>query len=252
MAEPIYFDDTEYVSRVFDGVNKPDEKLPIDGPLKIAHDIRKFEIELFWKRGTYYWAFILGAFTAHFALLGMLFDKDSCREFSLEKFFNLSGMSLFSLAITALFCFIFSFSWCLVNKGSKFWQENWEEHIYHLENDAVGRLYKTYLNSKKKEKFGWFPLSCEAYSYSVTKVTMLTSSALCIFSLVLTLFYIIVMFVKMKKYYVPFLEWFMWIVIPGILLLLLFGIVFVFIKFGKSSNYKGKTNKEKKWYQRPL
>lgn len=44
----------------------------------------------------------------------------------------------------------------------------------------------------------------------------------------------------------------MWIVIPGILLLLLFGIFFVFIKSGKSSNYKDKTNKEKKWYQRPF
>lgn len=252
MAEPIYFDDIEYDSRVFDGINKPDEKLSLDEALKIAHDIRKFEIELFWKRGTYYWAFILGAFTAHFALLGMLFDKDSCREFSLEKFFNLSGMSLFSLAITALFCFIFSFSWCLVNKGSKFWQENWEEHIYHLENSVVGRLYKTYLTSEKKEKFGWFPLSCEAYSYSVTKITMLTSSALCIFSLGLTIFYVVVMFLKSMEDFIHFFKFFASALAPILFCVLLIVVVVVFVKSGKSSNYKDKTSKEKKWYQRPL
>ena len=30
--------------------------------LAYALDIRKFEIELYWKRGTYFWAFIAAAF----------------------------------------------------------------------------------------------------------------------------------------------------------------------------------------------
>ena len=88
-----------------------------------AHEIRKFEIELFWKRATYYWAFIFAAFTAHFTLLGMLF-KD--RQFSFPELYALPGLSLFSLAITAFFCFVFSLCWVLMNKGSKFWQKNWE------------------------------------------------------------------------------------------------------------------------------
>jgi hypothetical protein len=37
--------------------------------LKNALDIRKFEIEMYWKRATYFWAFITLAFTAYFAVL---------------------------------------------------------------------------------------------------------------------------------------------------------------------------------------
>jgi lipopolysaccharide export LptBFGC system permease protein LptF len=36
--------------------------------LKTAHDIRKFEIELYWKRATYFWTFIAAAFAGYFAL----------------------------------------------------------------------------------------------------------------------------------------------------------------------------------------
>ena len=33
--------------------------------LRFALEIRKFEIELYWKRGTYFWAFIAVAFAAY-------------------------------------------------------------------------------------------------------------------------------------------------------------------------------------------
>lgn len=36
--------------------------------LKYAHDIRKFEIELYWKRATYFWTFIGAAFAGYFAI----------------------------------------------------------------------------------------------------------------------------------------------------------------------------------------
>lgn len=249
MEKSIYFDDSEYISLVFDDLKKGDESSLVGKALKTALDIRKFEIELFWKRGTYYWAFILAAFTTHFALLGFFFDRGSGRIFCLEEFCDLPGIALFSLVINAMFCFIFSFSWVLVNKGSKFWQENWEEHIYQLENNVMGRLYKTYLNSEKDGKFCWFPLSYKPYAYSVTKVTMLTSIVLCIFSFLLTLFYVSFMFVKPIENYAFCISFFMSLAVPILILGLLIFVISVFVCFGKSSNYKDKTDDDKKWCQ---
>ncbi|WP_409432777.1 hypothetical protein ACJ3XI_11305 [Litorimonas sp. RW-G-Af-16] len=36
--------------------------------------------------------------------------------------------------------------WFLVNRGSKFWQENWENHVDNLEDDVIGPLYKVILS----------------------------------------------------------------------------------------------------------
>lgn len=38
--------------------------------LKQALDIRKFEIELYWKRATYFWAFIAATFAGYFVIMG--------------------------------------------------------------------------------------------------------------------------------------------------------------------------------------
>ena len=194
-----------------------------------AADIRKFEIELFWSRGTYYWAFILAAFTAHFSLLGILFTKGDGMELSLFNLWSLNGLSLLALTLTAFFCFMFSFSWVLVNKGSKYWQQNWERHIDELEYYYTGNLHKTYLNTNYK-KFSMNPLSQNAYDYSVTKITMVTSIILMIASFLLSFFYVILLVSKFfMKEYNPFLEWFTFLVVPGILLILLIIMIIVLI-----------------------
>jgi len=36
--------------------------------LKYAHEIRKFEIDLYWRRAAYFWTFIVAAFAAFFLL----------------------------------------------------------------------------------------------------------------------------------------------------------------------------------------
>lgn len=135
-----------------------------------AHDIRKFEIGLFWQRATYYWAFILAAFTAHFAL-----------------------------AVTAFFCYFFSLCWVLMNKGSKFWQKNWEGHIDELEREFSGDLYKVILNTNDKNKFCCCPFSLQAYDYSVSKITMITSIALMVASFLMFLFYTGIIFFRCIK-----------------------------------------------------
>ena len=38
----------------------------IDVAIKIALETRKFEIELYWKRATYFWAFLVSAFGIYF------------------------------------------------------------------------------------------------------------------------------------------------------------------------------------------
>jgi len=92
--------------------------------LAYALDIRKFEIELYWKRGTYFWAFIAAAFTGY-----ALTYKATYPDPWLSLLFSALGL-------------VFSFAWYLVNRGSKFWQSNWERHVDLLEDMTLGPLYK--------------------------------------------------------------------------------------------------------------
>ncbi len=92
-----------------------------------AHDIRKFEIELYWKRASYFWVLQAAVFTA----FGLIWQDGD-----LEKWGPIT-VSLACLgALTALA------SWLAAN-GSKFWQGNWEFHIDMLEDEFEGRLHKT-------------------------------------------------------------------------------------------------------------
>ncbi len=96
--------------------------------LKVALDIRKFEIELYWKRASYFWTFIAATFAGYFVLQ----QKENTQVSS-------------SMFIVACLGFVFSFAWYFVNRGSKTWQRNWEIHVDLLENEVVGPLYKTTL-----------------------------------------------------------------------------------------------------------
>ncbi|EOC1346511.1 hypothetical protein ACI093_001564 [Cronobacter turicensis] len=123
-----------------------------------AHEIRKFEIELYWKRTAYFWT-IIAAIFAGFLLMA---SKKTETE--------LSGAYLSLIAFTG---FVFSYAWFLVNKGSKFWQENWEYHIDCLENQVTGPLYKTVLYKKDSidaRKMKWKNYILSSESISVSKV----------------------------------------------------------------------------------
>ncbi|MBL5859755.1 hypothetical protein JBO49_03890 [Serratia fonticola] len=92
-------------------------------------DIRKFEIEMYWKRATYFWTIIAVTFTGYFAL--------SAAE-------HLPYKNTYSLLLSSM-GMVFTFSWYLVNRGSKYWQENWENHLDLMEDEVTGPLYKTIL-----------------------------------------------------------------------------------------------------------
>ena len=86
--------------------------------LEMALDTRKFEIELYWKRATYLGAFIALTFGTYFMIFkAFSFQKDY------PTFYN---EALLAISIFGLFV---SCCWFLVNKGAKYWQENWEKHV---------------------------------------------------------------------------------------------------------------------------
>jgi hypothetical protein len=97
--------------------------------LERAHDIRKFEIDLYWKRGTYFWTFTALAFTGYSIL-----QKDGTFE---------------SIFTTTCLGFLFSWAWYCVNRGGNFWQLNWEAHVDLLEEDTTGPLYKTVITTQE-------------------------------------------------------------------------------------------------------
>jgi hypothetical protein len=135
----------------------PMDREKVKDALEKALDIRKFEIEMYWKRATYFWAFIAAAFAGYFALLA---SKDI-----------LQSDKPIALLMVACIGLTFSLGWFLANKGSKFWQVNWERQVDMLENFAYGPLYKTTLDNTNLKPF--HPTT--AYQFSVSKVNQLLS-----------------------------------------------------------------------------
>jgi len=111
------------------GLGVPADKDKAQKALEHALDIRKFEIDLYWRRAAYFWTLIAAAFAGYFAILSAEHLKD--KEYLAYIVSCIGGL--------------FTWAWFLVNQGSKLWQENWENHVDMLEDDVTGPLYKTLL-----------------------------------------------------------------------------------------------------------
>lgn len=130
----IYWLTTELIPAKSSGNEPPPDVAPADSTTNIrkaalnrAHEVRKFEIDLYWKRATYFWLLQAAMFTA----VGLTWKVDG------------HGPSpLLAVALAALGT-ITALAGCLTAEGSKFWQENWEFHIDMLEDEFEGRLHKT-------------------------------------------------------------------------------------------------------------
>lgn len=127
--------------------------------LEYALDIRKFEIELYWKRATYFWTFI-GAALASYAVIQRIQDDN-------EKQFLSVLVSTLGL--------VFSFAWYCVNRGSKYWQENWENHVDLLEDSIIGPLYKTVIGRPHRSDHPLKSLLVGPANFSVSKINQLVS-----------------------------------------------------------------------------
>jgi hypothetical protein len=115
---------------------------------EVALLCRNMEIDLFWKRSSYYWVFVGAALVAYGAL-----KKD---------FPNIC------LLITS-FGLISSVAWMLGNIGSKWWIENWEKKLHDASHPIVGDLFVPY-----SEKFP-IGFGVSLSRFSVTKLAVLIS-----------------------------------------------------------------------------
>lgn len=82
---------------------------------KIAVETRKLEIELFWRRGVYFTAFLSILFVAYHAY---------------------SDRYIFQMFVAAI-GFIFSLIWLLQTWGSKYWHEAWEQKVERIEKKIM-------------------------------------------------------------------------------------------------------------------
>lgn len=95
-----------------------------------AWETRNFEIEMYWKRATYFWAFIASTFVAYFALVGA------------DTYAKPDSFDHVEVYVVACIGFVLSYAWWATNKGSKAWQRHWEVHVDLLEDKFTGPLYK--------------------------------------------------------------------------------------------------------------
>lgn len=204
----------EYNSYILNDLDDKQKKDRLDKIL----DIRKFEIELYWKRATYFWTFIAAAFTAY----GATYGKEDLLRFQF-------------LAICI--GLVFSVSFYLVNRASKFWQENWELHTDYMEDSVIGKLYKITLPQSE-----WIDLfkPTKRFSASVSRINILLSLFIVVIWAILYLNFIYTRFSLnchgANKYYTA-----LCILTPIFILILL---------FGTKSNLKGRLHKESKMVER--
>lgn len=156
--------ESNWYAKKFVGNAKAGE--PVFEAYKMAMDVRKFEIELYWKRAAYFWAFIVLAFGAYGATLTARTINPVIRSDA--------------LFISACIGTVLSVALYFVNRGSKFWQRNWEYQVDLLEDSAIGPLYK-HVFAKKSDTF-WNLTS--AYPFSVSNInSILSMFFICVFAL---------------------------------------------------------------------
>jgi hypothetical protein len=145
----------------------------------IALDIRKFEIELYWKRAAYFWVFTGAALAAYLAALT---GKDIENRPQ-------------ALLLASCIGLVFATAWYFVNRASKYWQSNWEFHVDLLEDDEVGPLYKTVLEADIR-----FLNLGGAYPFSVSKINQWLS-------LFVVAIFALLVFRTTLEYYTLTTEW---------------------------------------------
>lgn len=130
---------------------KSKEKLGINLYDKIL-ELRKFEIENFWKRALFFWG------TIAIILAGYFKAGIDEKYLIFVSFLGIIYNSIFSLSI----------------RGSKFWQEHWENMAIVYENsfkfNLLKQLSSDLIHEKNKTSFITYP-----FRFSVSKLTMLLS-----------------------------------------------------------------------------
>jgi hypothetical protein len=114
--------------------------------LDLAVQTRNFEIELFWKRSLFFWGFIAAAFGGYAALRNVKSDLT---------------------LVIACFGAVCAFAWTLITRGSKYWQESWENKVEQYEQPLLGRFF-AHEEPVQSYKGRWL----RARRFSVSKISI--------------------------------------------------------------------------------
>lgn len=86
------------------------------------------------------------------------------------------------MAILALCGIVFSVGWFLANKGSKYWQENWEDHIGLLVSKYYGPIFKM-LRNPERGLINGSPISVSKINQIISGFVAFVWGALLVFSI---------------------------------------------------------------------
>ena len=131
--------------------------------LERAWTIRTFEIDTSWKRTNYFSIMVGALFIGYYTIT---------KNDNANNYFS-NDPSFFVTILITLLGFIASLTWFFVNKGSKFWQENWEINIDEIE--SATKHNKVHSNVFTKNKYSAFHPT-KTYPFSVSKLNMIFSA----------------------------------------------------------------------------
>lgn len=122
-----------YLKNIKSKTEKYEKESKLAKAYEVALDTRKFEIELYWKRATYFWAIAAVVLAAIGLVVANSIKDDRLTTFPI----------LFMLETLSCVGFIVTKAWQYVNLGGKFWQHNWELHVDVLEQEVLFPLFRT-------------------------------------------------------------------------------------------------------------
>jgi hypothetical protein len=124
--------------------------------LEIAVETRQLEINLFWQRSLFFWGFIAAAFVGY------------------STSYNQNNPEI--ALVIGCYGFVTSIAWTLANRGSKYWQESWEQKVEREEGAVLGQVFFAQREPiQRKNKGPWL----QARTFSVSRLTIALSDFTC-------------------------------------------------------------------------
>ena len=213
------------------GISKEDyiklyNKGKLEEAFKIALDTRKFEIELYWKRTGYFVLFIGAVFVGYYNII-------NTAEEGISKY-----QKEWLLLLLAALGFLLSLLWYMANRGSKFWQENWEAHIEEL-CTHLGVPIFSIIKSREHSIRNLM----QEYPFSVSKVNQMVS-------LIITFAWLLMLCkeigVSKLLENIPFSDWYK-VLAGGIVIILSFLIIIYCKGFAAKISRKGDKFEKSEW-----
>lgn len=140
-------------------MSQEDHNRLLDKLIEVSLDNRKFEIGLLWTRSNNFWLFIAAL------LVGLGYVYKTTSSTGIPFLYSITG-------------FIFSSIWTLANRGSKFWQESWEEKTQFYFEKRYN--YSSLLSRVRESQEGVFP-TVRSKNFSLSRLMIVASDFFVIF-----------------------------------------------------------------------